>query len=415
MTTPIITVKDLGKEYRLGSDTGGYGRLTESLQSAMARGLRRKQDPSSLTEHVWALRDVTFEVQAGEVLGIIGRNGAGKSTLLKILARITPPTEGEARLHGRVGVLLEVGTGFHPELSGRENVFLSGAILGMTRVEIRRKFDEIVSFSEVERFIDTPVKRYSSGMQVRLAFAVAAHLEPEILIVDEVLAVGDAKFQKRCLGKMNEVSREGRTVLFVSHNMAAVENLCQTGLVLENGRPVFMGSAHDAVGRYLSTLGSSRSLAERVDRRGSGRLRVVDMECRDLAGNVIDIVRSGQSFDLYLHYETEAEIPPGVISSVLIKTQMDVPVFLHHNRLTAQPFDALPSKGSFVLRVERLPLVPGEYHVDIDVRDAAEEFDAVPEAMELTVIEGDFFGSGEVPLSGHGFALVDGSWRVESR
>jgi lipopolysaccharide transport system ATP-binding protein len=249
MSRPIIEVDGLSKRYRLGQLNAGSLREEADL---FLRRLRGAAPPKSEADF-WALRDVSFQVQPGEVVGVIGRNGAGKSTLLKILSRVTEPTSGEVRIRGRVASLLEVGTGFHPELTGRENIYLNGAILGMTRAEIAAKFDEIVDFSGVEQFIDTPVKRYSSGMYVRLAFAVAAHLEPEILVVDEVLAVGDAEFQKKCLGKMQEVSgRDGRTVLFVSHNMAAVKELCTRALLVESGRVLLDGSSDDVVGRYLS-------------------------------------------------------------------------------------------------------------------------------------------------------------------
>lgn len=237
MSKPIIKVENLSKQYRIGAREAGYGTFRESLIGAMKAPLERLRRGGSISndDNFWALKDINFEVQPGEVLGIIGRNGAGKSTLLKVLSRITEPTTGSIKLYGRVASLLEVGTGFHPELTGRENIFLNGAILGMGKREIDRQFDEIVDFAEVEKFLDTPVKRYSSGMYLRLAFAVAAHLEPEILVVDEVLAVGDAQFQKKCMGKMNAVAKEGRTVLFVSHNMNAVEQLCSTAIRLESG------------------------------------------------------------------------------------------------------------------------------------------------------------------------------------
>ena len=263
MSDVIASVRGLGKMYRLGPVEGlqaPYNTLRESIVGALRRPFRRREP----REEFWAIRDLSFDVQRGDVVGIIGRNGAGKSTLLKILSRITDPTEGEALLLGRVGSLLEVGTGFHPELSGRENIYLNGSILGMKRREIARRFDEIVAFAEVEKFIDTPVKFYSSGMYTRLAFAVAAHLEPEILIVDEVLAVGDAEFQKKCLGKMSDIAKGGRTVLFVSHNMAAVERLCNRCLLLERGSLVVNGSVSAAVGRYLAS-----------SRRADGRLNTV--------------------------------------------------------------------------------------------------------------------------------------------
>ncbi len=251
---PIIKVKNLSKKYRLGASQTPYSTLRESLMSAVKFPAKafRKNGSSNGDNILWALKDVNFEVMPGEVVGIIGRNGAGKSTLLKVLSRITEPTGGKIELYGRVGSLLEVGTGFHPELSGRENIFLNGAILGMRQSEITRKFDEIVDFAEVEKFIDTPVKFYSSGMYTRLAFAVAANLEPEILIVDEVLAVGDAEFQKKCLGKMKDVSEHGRTVLFVSHNMSAVAQLCSKGIMLKNGQVQFKGLTPDVIEEYLS-------------------------------------------------------------------------------------------------------------------------------------------------------------------
>jgi lipopolysaccharide transport system ATP-binding protein len=270
MSKPIIQVDHLSKRYRLG--TFGYGSLQRDVASLWAR-MRGKPDPNAVigsdtrtaNQEFWALKDVSFEVQQGEVLGVIGSNGAGKSTLLKILSRITAPTEGRAELRGRVASMLEVGTGFHPELTGRENVFLNGAILGMTKAEIVSKFDEIVDFSGIEQFIDTPVKRYSSGMYVRLAFAVAAHLEPEILLVDEVLAVGDAAFQKKCLGKMGDVAREGRTILFVSHNMAAVRNLCHRVIWVDGGCIRDFGETEAVVYRYLDHFARAERLEDIPD------------------------------------------------------------------------------------------------------------------------------------------------------
>ena len=258
MTDIAVRVESLSKQYRIGGPQARYNTIREALMNmaaAPARRLRRLGQPSPENETIWALKDVTFDVKKGEVVGIIGRNGAGKTTLLKILSRITEPTEGYAEIKGRVGSLLEVGTGFHPELTGRENIYLNGAILGMKRAEIDERFDEIVAFSEIEKFLDTPVKRYSSGMYVRLAFAVAAHLEPEILLVDEVLAVGDVAFQKKCLGKMGDVATEGRTVLFVSHNMAAVSQLCPRAILIEGGRVRHVGSVGRVVRRYLVSEG----------------------------------------------------------------------------------------------------------------------------------------------------------------
>ncbi|HJQ34114.1 MAG TPA: ABC transporter ATP-binding protein [Pyrinomonadaceae bacterium] len=248
---PIIRVEGLSKRYRIGVRQQRHATTRAAIAAAVGAPLRRLRRAGRDGEELWALRDVSFEVHPGEVVGIIGRNGAGKSTLLKILSRITEPTEGRAQLYGRVGSLLEVGTGFHPELTGRENIFLNGAILGMKRAEIASKFDEIVAFSEMSRFLDTPVKRYSSGMYTRLAFAVAAHLEPEILLVDEVLAVGDANFQKKCLGKMGEVARGGRTVLYVSHNLGSMTNLCSQAILLDGGRKTAEGPVSDVIERYI--------------------------------------------------------------------------------------------------------------------------------------------------------------------
>jgi lipopolysaccharide transport system ATP-binding protein len=323
MSDVIASARGLGKMYRLGP-TGGlkaqYSTLRESIVGALRRPFQRPEP----REEFWALRDVSFDVQRGDVVGIIGRNGAGKSTLLKILSRITDPTQGEALLLGRVGSLLEVGTGFHPELSGRENIYLNGSILGMKRREIARQFDEIVAFAEVEKFIDTPVKFYSSGMYTRLAFAVAAHLEPEILIVDEVLAVGDAEFQKKCLGKMSDIAKGGRTVLFVSHNMAAVERLCNRCLLLEQGSLVVNGSVSAAVGKYLAS-----------SRRVDGRLNAVGRTCRDPRISIRDawLEQRGQptfsvanTQDLALLVETELHAELSYAVELTLRQQDGSPV-----------------------------------------------------------------------------------------
>lgn len=276
MTDLAIRAENLGKRYRIGGRKKGYRTLQETIlnmASAPGRLLRRRIPDEEI---FWALREVSFEMRQGDVLGVIGRNGAGKSTLLKVLSRITEPTEGFAEVRGRIASLLEVGTGFHPELTGRENIFLNGAILGMKRTEISRKFDEIVDFAGSDAFIDTPVKHYSSGMYLRLAFAVAAHLEPEILVVDEVLAVGDAEFQKKCLGKLTDVSREGRTVLFVSHNMSAIRSLCKQGIVMDHGHIAFEGTAQEAVSFYLEGNTRVQTAADLsgVRHKGTGKARL---------------------------------------------------------------------------------------------------------------------------------------------
>jgi lipopolysaccharide transport system ATP-binding protein len=289
----MIRVSNLGKRYELGLRQRGYTTLRESVLETLRDPLNMLRGRNGESEILWALDDISFEVQQGEVLGIIGRNGAGKSTLLKILSRITEPTKGRVELYGRVGSLLEVGTGFHPELSGRENIFLSGAILGMKAEEIKRKFEEIVSFAEIEKFIDTPVKRYSSGMYMRLAFAVAAHLEPEILLVDEVLAVGDAAFQKKCLGKMSDVAKQGRTVLFVSHNMTAVSQLCLRSILFVDGRIHLDGKSSEVVPRYLQGGGAAAEYVWTEIQRAPGnenvKLHAVRIKSTGTIKNDVDI------------------------------------------------------------------------------------------------------------------------------
>ena len=305
----VIRAEGIGKRYRIGSLQTGYQTLRDVVVDG-ARSVFRRGARDRGPEYIWALRDISFEVPKGQVLGIIGPNGAGKSTLLKILSRVTEPTEGYAEVVGRVGSLLEVGTGFHPELSGRENIYLNGAVLGMRRAEIRRKFDEIVSFSEVEQFIDTPVKRYSTGMQLRLAFAVAAHLEPEILLVDEVLAVGDAAFQRKCLGKMDAVAQEGRTILFVSHNMSAVERLTHETIVVEGGRIVKRAPTSEAIDYYL-TIGMEQ-MGERLwthdEDHTPSPFEPVALRVIGPNGAVASQVPTAEPFDIELEYELTESI-----------------------------------------------------------------------------------------------------------
>jgi lipopolysaccharide transport system ATP-binding protein len=364
MDRPIIEVENLSKLYRLGTISART--LRESVSRWWSRrrssgvseesGLAGDQTNARIKAQgnaFWALRDVSFHVQRGEVVGIVGRNGAGKSTLLKILSRITEPTRGRAVLRGRLASLLEVGTGFHPDLTGRENIYLNGAILGMKRAEIREKFDQIVAFSGVEQFVDTPVKRYSSGMYVRLAFAVAAHLEPDILIVDEVLAVGDAAFQKRCLGKMSEVAREGRTVLFVSHNMAALQTLCATAVLIENGRLAMVGKTPAVITRYLQRGGEDSTVWRREDDKPSASLQFESAELRV----------EGEPDSLKLHLEirmnSRSSHRPAFVAVDIL------------NSLGASVMQALPTVtpfitdngGSHLIRmiIELPPLIPGHY------------------------------------------------------
>lgn len=413
---PIIKVENLSKQYKIGIRPATYTTLRETV-SKMARSpleilsRRNRSEPDLF----WALRNVSFEVEPGEIVGIIGRNGAGKSTLLKILARVTEPTEGRIELFGHANSLLEVGTGFHPELTGRENIFVNGAILGLKNFEIKRLFDEIVAFAEVEKFLDTAVKHYSSGMYMRLAFSVAAHLNPDILIIDEVLSVGDQQFQKKCLGKVQDVARSGRTVLFVSHNMAAVENLCQRGVVLEQGKVIFVGEQTRAISHYLESVNTNfdSNLEGHTDRTGSGEVRVNAVEIKDLDGNLLYNVMSGQDVDIYFHFETLQNYQrSNVIMGFMVRTYFDVPVFLQHNRLTRDNWNSLPSAGAFVCRIRRLPLPPASYRLGLSVMCDDEYLDRIDDASELIVIEGDFYGTGEVPPITHGCCLVNAEWRL---
>ncbi len=416
MDDTVIRVENLSKLYNLGKIEAERMNLTERIQGALLAPFRSQGglSTSSAERELWALKNVSFEVKRGEALGIIGPNGAGKSTLLKLLSGLTAPTEGCITIRGRVGSMLEIGTGFSPELSGRENVFLNGVILGMKRREIERKFDEIVAFSGVEKFLDMPVKRYSSGMRVRLAFSVIAHLEPEILLIDEVLSVGDAAFRRKSMSKMEDLIGGGRTVLFVSHSLPAVDNLCQRGMVLEQGRVAYIGGQVQAIAHYLTSLdGSTLSLGERVDRRGSGAVRVVGIEARDEDGNLLNEATCGQSVDIYLHFETA----PGfsnrqVVASLMLKTSLDAPVFLHHNRLSGDRFRDLPASGAFVLHLPRLPLPPATYRLAYSIMAGGEYLDSISDAGELTVVGGDFFGTGEIPPVSHGVCLVNGDWRL---
>ena len=311
MSDTIVKVEGLGKKYILSHETGGgYTALRDVISTKAKNLVKQNKNILPAKEDFWALKDVSFEIQQGEVVGIIGRNGAGKSTLLKILSRITEPTTGRIELNGRVASLLEVGTGFHPELTGRENIYLNGAILGMSRAEIKHKFDEIVDFSGVEKFLDTPVKRFSSGMYVRLAFAVAAHLEPEILVVDEVLAVGDAEFQKKCLGKMKDVSKkEGRTVLFVSHNMAAVKSLCTRGIVLKQGGLDFNGNQFEAVQYYQNLNESNNSFTHHgkiEEAPGNNNIKILQLDVVPQEGGVLTMF-SGVEFQLKIYNYLESK------------------------------------------------------------------------------------------------------------
>jgi lipopolysaccharide transport system ATP-binding protein len=414
-----IRAEDLGKEYAIAHERRpSHQTLVETIAGAATaplRRLRRFRGTDSEIERFWALREVSFDIREGEVVGIIGRNGAGKSTLLKILSKITAPSTGRAVIRGRVGSLLEVGTGFHPELTGRENIFLNGAILGMKKEEIRRKLDAIIAFAEVERFIDTPVKRYSSGMYVRLAFSVAAHLEPEILLVDEVLAVGDASFQKRCLGKMSEVAREGRTVVFVSHNLPTVLSLTERCIWIDKGRIAADADPQTVVHAYLKALETSRvqSLASREDRTGSGDLRFTGFSLRNARGEEITTAISGDDLVLALHYRIRdgahvgrADVSIGVHGSAEQR-------LFHLSTTLTESLGELPSVGTIVCRIPHLPLMPGTYAFNLFGETDGGIADWIQHAGEIDVAPGDFFGSGKLPPPTQGLFLVSHSWAVE--
>jgi lipopolysaccharide transport system ATP-binding protein len=348
MSDIAIQVENLGKMYKIGGPMVKYRTLRETISEGVQSVFRHLRTGTAAKEIIWALRYISFEVKQGQLLGVIGRNGAGKSTLLKILARVTDPTEGRGEIHGRVGSLLEVGTGFHPELTGRENIYLNGAILGMKKAEIDRKFDEIVSFAEVEKFMDTPVKRYSSGMYLRLAFAVAAHLEPEILVVDEVLAVGDAEFQRKCLGKMSDVAREGRTVLFVSHNMSAVLRLTEECIVLEKGKMVLRAPSAQAVDFYLSSSFSQEG--QRIWNKSevpasAAPFKPLAMRILNPRGEIVNTIRSTEPAMIELEYELSKPIT-GLRVGIYLQSTRGELVFTSFDTDEPKYYDQFSTRGS---------------------------------------------------------------------
>jgi lipopolysaccharide transport system ATP-binding protein len=383
LSTLAIRANQLGKRYFIGS-TAQYKALRDSL-ARMLRAPFRKSAAGSARAY-WALKDVSFEIPPGEVVGIVGRNGAGKSTLLKVLSRITEPTEGSAEIWGRVGSLLEVGTGFHPELTGAENIYLSGAIHGMRRSEVEQRFDDIVQFAETEQFLQTPVKFYSSGMYMRLAFAVAAHLEPDILLVDEVLAVGDAAFQQKCLGKMTQVVNAGRTVLFVSHSMATVNELCRTGIYLDQGRVVFQGSIRETTALY-----SSSSEAEgRVDLQtkkhaGAGQFaRLMKLEVRDTRGNVGTTFEMGDTLVVRLLVECRTR-RQGVEIGLKISSAMGIAIHYLVSRWEGASYDLAPGRHWFEVRMPNIRLHPGRYVLAPWISDSPYQSD--DNVQDATLIE----------------------------
>jgi lipopolysaccharide transport system ATP-binding protein len=420
----VIRAEGLGKKFMIGhaAERERYVALRDVLVRGTHNLWRKTADmmrgraivTGDTVEEFWALKNVSFEVKRGEVLGIIGRNGAGKSTLLKILSRITEPSEGRVTISGRVSSLLEVGTGFHPELTGRENIYLNGAILGMTRAEIARKFDEIVAFAEVEKFLDTPVKRYSSGMYVRLAFAVAAHLEPEILVVDEVLAVGDAEFQKRCLGKMSEVAGGGRTILFVSHNMAAVQALCTLAVLLKSGGIAISGKPHTVIADHLRGRPST-ALVERRDRQGSQMVKFISVAVYPLGAKPGDPVTLGDDTVIKLVCENRSK---AIFKHVdlcigIYDSQGRAVTFLENSPLNAS-LSVPPGREVFQCTIRRIPLVPGEYLINLNVYHQEQLLDWIQNASRFTIYPGNYYGTGKLPCTELGGVCLDHYWNIHS-
>lgn len=423
MSDIAIKVENLSKQYRLGEV--GTGTISHDLNRWWAK-IRGKEDPflkigetndrssKGNSEYVWALKDINFEVKKGEILGIIGKNGAGKSTLLKILSKVTGPTTGEIKGLGRVASLLEVGTGFHPELTGRENIYLNGTILGMTKREVSKKLDEIVDFAGVERYLDTPVKRYSSGMMVRLGFAVAAHLEPEILIVDEVLAVGDAEFQKKAIGKMQEVSKgEGRTVLFVSHNMGSINALCSQCLLLSKGTVSKRGDVTKVVFEYLNEnrAQSSTLIKNNKNRNGTGQNKFTDIYFEDYKGDIINQVISGQSCNLVFSYEGKENIlKPQVKFTIYNRNGLVISHF--DSNLPNKPLPNLPSNGKVKFYFKKLPLSEGEYSINVVIVGNGIIIDYIRDVFFFNVLPGNFFNSGRNISVFKDICLIEQDWVI---
>jgi len=418
---PAIRVENLSKKFLINHEMqrGGYRTLRETITYIVASPIRQLRTGAALgkTEEFWALQDIDFEINPGEVIGIIGRNGAGKSTLLKILSRITDPTTGRIELRGRVGSLLEVGTGFHPELTGRENIYLNGSILGMSRREIQQKFDEIVEFSGVEKFLDTPVKRYSSGMRVRLAFAVAAHLEPEILIIDEVLAVGDSEFQKKCLGKMDEVARSGRTVIFVSHNLSAVQSLCSRCLVMDSGRIILDDDTESCIFYYSKEQQdkSSASLEERTDRKGTGDARFTSIRICDSDGMEMAAVPMGATIKIEASFKCSRKIVDPQFAMV-ISSSYGQRLFRLNTSDQNVTLSNIEGEGTVTCELDSVPLVPNIYQITLRMNDRGKTqlLDHIESAMFFEVVFSDVFGTNHIPKGINAFFYVPSTWNMNT-
>ena len=413
MGEPIISVRGLGKRYTLRHQRSEPYTALRDVLTEKAKSLFKPSSGSGAVSDFWALKEVAFDVQPGDRVGIIGRNGAGKSTLLKVLSRIVDPTVGRVEINGRLASLLEVGTGFHPELSGRENIYLNGAILGMRRKEIAAKFDEIVAFAEVAQFLDTPVKRYSSGMYVRLAFAVAAHLDPEILVVDEVLAVGDAEFQRKCMGKMKEVSSSGRTILFVSHNMAAIQNLCSTAIYLKHGSVHAQGEAAPVIAEYLRSgaLASTIDLRQRADRQGNGAVRFTGFSLTDDAGRELAALQGGMPAQLHFDFEARGPVR-NLHLAIGVDDELGTRVAHLSNEVTGQVFAVADGTSRVTIRLPRCPFRNGRYSFTLYSTVNGDIADYLFNAGTFDVEAGDFFGTGKIPAGDQGAVLFDHSFSI---
>jgi len=426
MSEIAIKIENLGKQYKIGSEKASYRTLRESLVDVASTPFRRAASllrgesygASDLDRTIWALKDVNLEIRQGEVVGVIGPNGAGKSTLLKILSRITDPTEGQALIRGRVGSLLEVGTGFHPELTGRENIYLNGSIMGMSREEIDRKFDEIVYFSEVENFLDTPVKHYSSGMFVRLAFSVAAHLEMEILMVDEVLAVGDLEFQKKCLGKMENVAGEGRTVLFVSHNMPMIKHLCPRSILLVDGNISSDGDTNNVIEHYIHRSEekySYKHLSQRTDRTGTGNARYSEIS---LGGNINPevplILPMGSNLSVEVTFQADLSIRRPVFSILFMDIYGNTVLRSHSFESAVDVPTINNGKGRFCCTFYNLPLMHGIYTVALWLGRPRQCFDYIENVARIKIEPADVYGTGVFPgKTNSGVCFSSHDWDFE--
>lgn len=401
MTEPAIKISNVSKRFLIGNVS------SLSLRETLTSVFSKKESKSEFI----ALNDINLEIQPGEAIGVIGKNGAGKSTLLKILSKITPPTEGKIEINGRIASLLEVGTGFHPELTGRENIYLNGTILGMTRKEINEQIDEIIAFSGVEKFINTPVKRYSSGMYVRLAFAVAAHLNPEILIIDEVLAVGDAEFQKKCLGKMNDVANSGRTVLFVSHNMGAINALCNRCVFLEKGELKYTGDTQEAIRRYLQNPDHQNySIKNHPTRSGNGNIRIEEIVITDKEYNPISTLFSGMEACFVLSFKANHP-PQNLVFRIQVVSDEGIILFTCNNFHSSSPFSELGKSEKVACHIPKIPMNSGNFALNIQCLENLEVTDEIEGVFPFSVEKGDFFGTGKIPSVKQG-VLVDHSWKV---